>query len=210
MERILAGVTRFQNEVFPEDRALFQSIAHAQQPRALFITCSDSRVHPNLITQTQPGELFLCRDVGNIVPAYGTPGGVSATIEYAVAVLQVRHVIICGHSDCGAMRAALHPESMVDLPSVSSWIRNADAARRVVLAKHPGASEDELWQALIVQNVISQLVNLRTHPAVAVRLATGDLDIHGWTYDIPTGEVSVYDEPTAMWVPAAEMAGRLH
>lgn len=210
MERILAGVTRFQNEVFPEDRELFQSIAHAQQPRALFITCSDSRVHPNLITQTQPGELFLCRDVGNIVPAYGIPGGVSATIEYAVAVLKVRHVIICGHSDCGAMRAALHPESMVDLPSVSAWIRNADAARRVVLAKHPGASDDELWQALIVQNVISQLVNLRTHPAVAVRLATGDLDIHGWTYDIPTGEVGVYDEARASWVPAAEMAGRLH
>ena len=210
MERILAGVSRFQNEVFPEDRELFQSIAHAQQPRALFITCSDSRVHPNLITQTQPGELFLCRDVGNIVPAYGIPGGVSATIEYAVAVLRVKHVIICGHSDCGAMRAALHPESMEDLPSVSAWIRNADAARRVVIAKHPNASDEKLWQALITQNVISQLANLRTHPAVAVRLATGELDLHGWTYDIPTGSVSVFDEAANVWVPAAEMAGRLH
>lgn len=208
MDKILAGVTRFQTEVYPEEQALFRSIAHAQQPRALFITCSDSRIDPNLITQTVPGELFLCRDVGNIVPAYGIPGGVSATIEYAVAVLGVGHVIICGHSDCGAMRAALHPENMVELPSVAAWIRNADAARRVVLARHPGAGDDELWQALIVQNVISQLVNLRTHPAVAVRLATGDLQIHGWLYDIPSGEVQVWDEPAARWVPAAAMAGR--
>jgi carbonic anhydrase len=208
MDRILAGVSRFQNEVYPEEQDLFRSIAHAQQPRALFITCSDSRIDPNLITQTVPGELFLCRDVGNIVPAYGNPGGVSATIEYAVAVLKVAHVIICGHSDCGAMRAALHPENMVDLPSVASWIRNADAARRVVLARNPGASDEELWRALIVQNVISQLVNLRTHPAVAVRLATGELQIHGWLYDIPSGDVQVWDEPGARWVRAAEMAGR--
>jgi carbonic anhydrase len=210
VDKILAGVTRFQTEVFPAEQELFESIAHAQRPRALFITCSDSRVHPNLITQTQPGELFLCRDVGNIVPAYGTPGGVSATIEYAVAVLEVRHVIICGHSDCGAMRAALHPENVEELPSVRAWIRNADAARRVVLAQHPGATDDELWQALITQNVISQLINLRTHPSVAVRLATGDLDLHGWTYDIPTGAVSVYDEIERSWFPAAEMANRLH
>jgi carbonic anhydrase len=210
VDRILAGVARFQNGVFPHEREMFESIAHAQRPQALFVTCSDSRVHPNLITQTDPGELFLCRDVGNIVPAYGNPGGVSATIEYAVAVLEVRHVIVCGHSDCGAMRAALHPERVGDLPSVRAWLRNVDAARRVVLARQPDATDDELWRALIVQNVISQLVNLRTHPAVAVRLATGDLQIHGWIYDIPTGAVLVYDEPAATWVPAAAMAERLH
>jgi len=205
MQKILQGVEHFQHDVFPQHRHLFKQLANSQSPRALFITCSDSRILPNLITQTEPGELFLCRDVGNIVPAHGGAyGGVSATIEYSVAVLGVKHVIICGHSDCGAMRALLHPEKVKHLPSVYGWLSHAEAARHTVDHMHPDADEDTKLQALIEQNVVSQLTNLRTHPAVAARVATGALAVHGWKYSIETGEVNVYDEMLRRFVPACE------
>lgn len=203
MDKILAGVAQFQSRVFPREQELFHEIAHEQHPRALFITCCDSRVLPNLITQTKPGELFICRDIGNIVPAYGTVyGGVSATVEYAVSVLQVRHVIICGHSDCGAMRALLNPEKIKDLPSVYGWLSHAEAARRTVLENHAELSGDELLWKLIEQNVISQLANLKTHPAVAARLARKDLSVHAWTYEIEKGEIMVFDEQRGEYVTA--------
>ena len=202
MDKILAGVAQFQSRVFPREQELFQEIAHEQHPRALFITCCDSRVLPNLITQTKPGELFICRDIGNIVPAYGTVyGGVSATVEYAVSVLRVKHVIICGHSDCGAIRALLNPEKIKDLPSVYGWLAHAEAARRTILENHPDLKGDELLWKLIEQNVISQLANLKTHPAVAARLAKGDLSVHGWTYEIEKGEIMVYNEGRREYVP---------
>jgi carbonic anhydrase len=209
MDRILSGVGRFQHDVFPERRELFESIAHGQHPRALFITCSDSRIDPNLITQTVPGELFLCRDVGNIVPPYGSAaGGVSATIEYAVGVLKVRHVIICGHTDCGAMRVLLDPSSVADLPMVASWVRHAEAARVTVRAQHPDVHGEDAWMAMIRQNVISQLVNLSTHPSVAAGVATGTLDIHGWWYDIASGAIEVWDDRARSWSPASEQLSR--
>jgi carbonic anhydrase len=208
MERILAGVAHFQSNVFPHEREMFAHMAHEQHPRALFITCADSRVLPNLITQTQPGELFICRDVGNIVPAYGsTYGGVSATIEYAVSVLEVRHVIICGHSDCGAIAVLLQPEKVRDLPSVAAWLAHAEAARRTVLENHPELTGEDLHRALIEQNVVTQLRNLKTHPAVAARMASGKVAVHGWNYTIETGEVQVYDEATSRYVPATSLLG---
>ena len=170
MDELLAGVARFQAEVFPKERQRFALLANSQAPRALFITCADSRVQPNLITQTEPGELFICRDIGNIVPPYGAVyGGVSATIEYAVSVLDIGHIVVCGHSDCGAMRALVHREKLAGLPSVEAWLQQAEAARRTVAATHPEAEGEELLDLLIEQNVVTQLANLRTHPAVAAR-----------------------------------------
>lgn len=204
MDKILAGVEQFQRQIYPQQEALFHEIAHGQKPRALFITCSDSRVLPNLFTQTKPGELFLCRDVGNIVPAHGGPyGGVSATIEYSVTVLEVKHVIICGHSDCGAMRALMNPAKIQYLPSVYGWLSHAEAARRAVIDNWGYLEGDELLWKMIEQNVVIQLQNLKTHPAVASRMVKGDLAVHGWTYNIETGEINVYDERRHVYVPAS-------
>ncbi|MBX9602306.1 MAG: carbonic anhydrase [Bryobacteraceae bacterium] len=204
MDKILAGVARFQREVFPEQRDVFQKLAFEQNPRALFLTCADSRVMPNLITQCKPGELFQCRDVGNIVPPYGAAyGGVSATIEYSVSVLGVKHVIICGHSDCGAMRALLHSERLAKLPSVLGWLHHAEAARRTVMEVEPLPPEEQLLRALTEQNVVTQLTNLRTHPSVAVKMAKGELSLHGWFYEIETGEVYVLNESKKAFEPVS-------
>jgi carbonic anhydrase len=194
MERLLRGLSKFQNEVFPLQKHLFQQLADRQNPDALFITCADSRVVPQLITQTDPGDLFICRNAGNIVPPYGEiNGGVSATIEYAVMALEVRHVIVCGHSDCGAMRAVMNPEKVERLPTVASWLRHGDLARHVVEEKYPDLDPARRLDVLIKENVIAQLHHLRTHPSVAARLATGRLAIHGWHYYIESARVEAYD-----------------
>jgi carbonic anhydrase len=195
MQRIVEGVKRFQREVFPEKSALFQNLASGQKPQALFITCGDSRVLPSLITQTDPGELFILRNAGNIVPPFGSMlGGMSASIEYAVVALDVRHIIICGHSDCGAMKGILHPEWLVDMPTVSEWLHQAEAARRVVVENYPQLTEKEKLHVLTRENVLAQLGNLKTHPSVAARIARGSLNIYGWVYTIATGHIEAYDD----------------
>jgi carbonic anhydrase len=209
MDRLLAGVGRFQDEVFPLERELFAGLAHGQAPRALFVTCSDSRVLPNLITQTKPGELFICRVMGGIIPAHGYQGGVSATIEYAVAVLNVRHVIVCSHSNCGVLKVLLDPGQVDHLPSVRAWLVHAEAARRTVMENHADADDATKLALMTRYQVLSQLANLRTHPAVATRLARGDLGLHGWHYDIESGHVGVLDERDGSFVPVTELLGDL-
>lgn len=197
MEQLLAGVLRFQRDVFPQQRADHVGTGPGQSPLALFITCADSRVVPTVITQARPGDLFTCQVVGNIVPAHGAShGGVTATIEYAVSVLQVAHVVVCGHTDCGAMKVLLEPASVAELPSVRDWVVHAEAARRTVLDGHADAADGDLLDAMVRQNVITQLTNLRTHPAVATRAAAGLVQLHGWVYAIETGEVRIFDEST--------------
>jgi carbonic anhydrase len=195
MEKILAGVHEFRRHAYPQSRELFEQLAAKQQkPIALFITCSDSRVHPNLITQTEPGDLFLIRNAGNIVPPHGAPtGGETATIEYAVEVLGVRNIIICGHSQCGAMKALLSGEGLDNLPAVRAWCAHAEATRRIVKQKYHGMNGSDLAVAATEENVLVQMNNLSTHPCVAARLAAGDLHIFGWYYDIGSGEVLQYD-----------------
>jgi carbonic anhydrase len=206
MHKLIQGVLHFQNEIFPHHRELYQELAESQNPRALFVTCGDSRIVPDLIMQTSPGELFICRNAGNIVPAHGeSSGGVAATIEYAVQVLGVLHVIVCGHSDCGAMGAVLHPERVAKLPAVARWIAYADRARAVVVEKLAEASEERKLEALTQENVLAQLDNLRTLPSVAAKLSTGALEIHGWTYDIRSGTFLVWDEKRAAWRSMREM-----
>src|ERR1700680_2768169 len=166
VEKFLGGVTRFQHDVYPQNRELFEKLAAGQRPEALFITCADSRIDPCLLTQTKPGELFICRVIGNIVPRYPESiGGVSATIEYAVGVLGVPDVIVCGHTDCGVMKGVLNPEALKPLANVSGWLRHAQRAREALAESRGSLSEPEFLLALTERNVIEQLKNLQTHPS---------------------------------------------
>ena len=188
VEKFLGGISRFQQHVYPQQQDLFERLALGQRPEALFVTCADSRIDPCLLTQTKPGDLFICRVIGNIVPPYPDAiGGVSATIEYAVGVLRVPEVIVCGHTDCGVMRGALNPDALNAYPSVTAWLRYAKVDRR-----EPNPSPEFLL-ALAENNVVQQLQSLRSHPAVAARLEQGDLALHGWVYHIGSGAVTAYD-----------------
>ena len=199
VEKFLGGISRFQKEVYPEHQDLFESLANGQRPEALFITCADSRIDPCLLTQTKPGELFICRVIGNVVPPWPeTIGGVSATIEYAVGVLRVPEVIVCGHTDCGVMRGALNPDALKAYPNVTAWLRYAKVDHR-----EPDPTPEFLL-ALTEANVVAQLESLRSHPAVAARMEQGDLALHGWVYHIGPGTVTAYDEQSRKFAaPAA-------
>jgi carbonic anhydrase len=203
------GVRRFRERAFPDRRQLFERLATGQSPPTLFVTCADSRISPTLITQTGPGDLFVCRNIGNIVPAYGEMmGGVSAVVEYACVALRVTDVVICGHSDCGAMKGLLDPDKhgLERMPTVSSWLRNAEAARSVIAATKPDLEGEPLIQALVEQNVRLQLAHLRTHPSVAAGVAEGRLTLHGWIYDIKSGAVSEFDRDERILKPIANAA----
>jgi carbonic anhydrase len=211
--RLLAGIRKFQTEVYPPRREAYQELVReGQKPHALFITCADSRIDPEALTQSGPGDIFVSRNIGNLVPAYGEMmGGVSAVIEYAVAALGVSQVIVCGHTDCGAMKGLLHPEKVASMPTVKSWLRNAETALSVVQARNTFDSEEAALEQLIEENVLLQVNHLRTHPSVAGRAAQGLLAVSGWVYDIAHGTVRIYDEREREFVPVgavtAESAG---
>jgi carbonic anhydrase len=194
VEKLIEGFKKFQSEVFLVKKKLFGQLAHQQQPQVLFITCSDSRIDPCLLTQTEPGELFILRNAGNIVPSYGTTvGSTTATIEYAVGVLGIRNIIVCGHTDCGVAKALLDPDHVGDLPAVKAWLTQAEATRRVVKENYAHLNGEALLVATIQENVRIQLEHLQTHPTVAAKLRRGALHLDGWVYSIPTGEVWAYD-----------------
>lgn len=200
MKPFVQGALKFQKQAFPGMSALFRQLAHSQQPNTLFITCSDSRVVPELLTQQDPGGVFVIRNAGNIVPSYSAePGGVTATVEYAVAVLGVADIVVCGHSDCGAMTAIATCTCMDHLPAVSSWLRHADAARAVSQARQH-ADDAARVSSMVYENVVAQLANLRTHPAVALALEQGRLSLHGWVYDIETGAIDALDGASRRFV----------
>jgi carbonic anhydrase len=202
MKKLVSGYEKFLADVFPGKKDTFERLAGEQHPRALFITCADSRILPAMIMQSDPGELFIQRNAGNMVPPYSERmGGVSATIEYAVMALEVPHIIVCGHSDCGAMRGVLYPEKVAKMPTVSSWLLHGDVARHIVEETCAGLSEEEKLNALIRENVLAQLAHLRTHPSVASRLKTGALRLHGWVYEIHTGKIEAFDADTETFVP---------
>ncbi|MEU5402221.1 carbonic anhydrase [Streptomyces sp. NPDC005963] len=186
MRHLAEGIRRFHHDVFPTHAELFRHLATTHRPSTLFIGCSDARVVPELITQQDPGELFVIRTAGNLVPAYASGAdGVAASIEYAVAVLAVSDIIVCGHSACGAMTALAERHDLTALPSVAGWLRHADASRaRVGTTDAQGDVT-----ALIHENVLAQLANLATHPSVASALARGTIRLHGWSFDIATGTV---------------------
>lgn len=207
VDRLFDGIRTFQEAVFPARRADFAELAKQQNPDILFIACADSRVVPEMITQTLPGDLFVCRNIGNIVPAYGEMmGGVSAVVEYAVLALGVSEIVVCGHSDCGAMKGMMNPEFLATMPTVASWLRNAHSARSVVEIMQPDLEGEAKIQALVEQNVRTQLQHLLTHPSVAARVAAGKLTLHGWVYDIETGGILRHDPASGEMVPIG--AGR--
>ena len=210
MRDIISGFLRFQQEVFPERKELFKTLATGQTPKALFISCSDSRMVPELVTQREPGELFVIRNAGNIVPSFGPePGGVSATVEYAVAQLKVSDIVICGHSDCGAMKAVATCACLDHMPAVKHWLHYADAARMINESKNH-ADENARIDGMVRENVIAQLNNIRTHPSVALALAQGRLTLHGWVYDIESGSIDALDAATNSFIPlAAHPASKL-
>src|ERR1700693_5822994 len=204
MREIIDGFLRFRLDAFPRRLELFKSLATNQNPRTLFITCSDSRVVPELLTQREPGDLFVIRNAGNIVPSYGPePGGVSATIEYAVAALGVTDIVICGHSDCGAMTAIASCQCLDHMPAVASWLRYADSAKIVNEAREHRSTHDKV-DAMVRENVIAQLANLKTHPSVRLALERGQLALHGWVYDIESGAIDALDGTTNRFVPLVE------
>ena len=192
--KIKKGVAKFQSEVFPERRRQFECLGHGQQPIAMFFTCADSRIVPNLLMQIEPGEVFIERTPGNIVPKYSDHvGGVTASVEYAIQVLHVPLIIICGHTDCGVVKALLEPEKAAGLPALQSWMRYALPARERLLRDNPGASHDEKRRLLTQYNVLAQLENLKTHPTVEAALGRGEIEVQGWIYDIAKGSVFAAD-----------------
>lgn len=204
MENIVRGIHQFQTTLFNEHQELFAQLSQGQFPETLLITCSDSRIVPDLLTQTQPGELFVIRNAGNIIPPYGAAnGGEGATIEFAVGALQVKHIVVMGHSHCGAMKGLLQPESLIGLPLVADWLKHAEATRRVVLESYEGLGDTDLLNATIKENVLVQVDNLRTYPAIAARMAKGNLTLHAWIYEIESGRILAYDAAQTHFMPVS-------
>lgn len=206
MKQLIDGIHRFQAGVFGPQKELFQRLVDKQEPDALFITCSDSRIAPNLITQTKPGELFILRNAGNIVPPWGVPSGEAATIEYAVDVLGVSDIIVCGHTHCGAMAAVIDPATTAELPAVQRWLSHCDGTRRLLKDAYGHLSGEDLLETAAEENVLVQIEHLRTHPSVMSALARGKLTLHAWIYDIAYGTVHAFDAERGQYL-AVQQAG---
>ena len=202
MQKLVEGIHHFQSSIFRSQREWFERLAEAQHPMALFITCSDSRINPNLITQTEPGELFVVRNAGNIIPPHqSAPGGEEAAVEFAVAELGVKDIVVCGHTRCGAMSGLVNRDRLVNLPAVRHWLTHAEATERIVREKYSHLGTLPRQTAAAQENVLVQLENLKTHPAVAAGLAKADLKLHGWMYKMETGEVFAFDPSTGQFMP---------
>jgi carbonic anhydrase len=215
MQRLLDGYSHFRTEVFPHHSSLFAQLAHGQTPEVALITCSDSRVMPEMLLQSSPGQVFPIRNAGNLVPPPGEAhSGVGASIEYAVRVLHVRDIIVCGHSGCGAMKAILDSgnhaaEHNNNLPMVHAWLRHAGPSARWLTALFEdtqGIPAEKKLRLLIQANVMTQLSHLAQHASVAEGLADGTLNLHGWVYDIPSGEILELDGESGVFVPLATTA----
>ena len=194
MQKLVKGIHSFQRGFFASHRELFKQLAEAgQQPETLFITCSDSRVDPNLITNSQPGELFIVRNVGNVVPTRDLPGGTAAAIQYAVEVLNVQNIILCGHTQCGALKAILDPDSVTHLEYVSRWVKSTISVKNVIEEKYAHLDGEAKLTAAIQENVLAQIEHLRQYPFVAERMDAGKLHVNGWVFDVGRGEVFDYD-----------------
>lgn len=207
VEKLVNGVHHFQKHIFSSQKELFEHLVEGQTPDTLFITCSDSRIVPTQFTHTDPGDLFIMRNAGNIIPPWGAAnGGEGATVEYAVSGLGVNHIIVCGHSHCGAITALLDPSKLADMPAVTAWLGHAETTRRIMKDAYKELSPAARLDVAIQENVLCQLENLRTHPSVAAGLATGKVHLHAWIYTIETGEVFAYDPERGQFAPVTEIA----
>ncbi|WP_263408707.1 carbonic anhydrase [Terriglobus tenax] len=205
MQRLLDGYARFRTEVFPHHSSLFAQLARGQKPEVCFITCSDSRVMPEMIFQCEPGQIFPIRTAGNLVPPPGeSHSGVTATVEYAVKGLKVTDIVVCGHSGCGAMKEFLERKHVDELPAVHAWLRHAGPSSKWLrgLFEQAGDISPEKQLELLTQaNILAQLNHLAQHSAVAEGLASGTLRLHGWIYDIATGEILSLDTDSGAFLP---------
>lgn len=209
MEHLLHGIHQFHTQVYQQEQAFFEKLAAGQSPRVLFIACSDSRVDPTWITQAGPGELFVLRNAGNMVPPFGASnGGEAASIEYAVAVLGVKDIVICGHTQCGAVKALLNPASVETLPSVKDWLRHAESTRRIMAENYADLKGEQLFKSAVKEHVLMQIENLQTHPCVASALQRGILTLHGWVYGLETGEIYAFSSEASKFVPLGEDVAR--
>ena len=199
MQRLIEGVHRFQREQFGQYRALFKKLSRqGQRPETLFITCSDSRVLAELITQSRPGDLFVVKNVGNIVPSATVSGDTNSTaaaIEFAVQTLQVGDIVVCGHSQCGAVAALMAGNSNLQaMPHLCRWLELAAPVRRIIEKEYPHLTgEAERLRAAEEENTLFALENLQTYPCVQARLADGSLHVHAWFFNIATAELYAYD-----------------
>ncbi|MBW4657578.1 MAG: carbonic anhydrase [Drouetiella hepatica Uher 2000/2452] len=202
MKKLIEGVNEFRENYVSTHRDLLENLSHGQDPSVLFITCSDSRISPSLMTQTDLGDLFVIRNAGNIIPPYGAAnGGEGAAVEYAIHALGIEQIVVCGHSHCGAMKGLLQLGKLEEeMPLVYDWLKHAEATRRLVKENYGDRNKEELLEITIAENVLTQIENLKTYPVVRSRLYQGKLKIYGWVYLIETGEVLAYDEDTHSYI----------
>jgi len=201
LEHLKAGIRRFQTQIYPAQAERYRRVmSEPQRPHALIVTCADSRIHPDMLTQADPGEIFVTRNIGNLVPAHGEMiGGVSAVLEFAVRAMQVRHIAVAGHMECGAMKALLEPDSLEPMPIVKAWLTNAhkalESARAIRAARRErGEDAGDLMRILTEQNVLLQMQHVRSHPSVAEAMSFGELTLSGWIYDIAAGGVEICED----------------
>lgn len=204
MQKLVQGIHRFQSEHFVANRELWSRLSRGQSPETLFITCSDSRISPSLLTGTSPGELFIIRNAGNIVPPAGVGGGEAASIEFAVAGLEVKDIVICGHSLCGAMKALLDPSKVEKLPALRAFLDHASGTKKIVNDRYAHLDVEARERVAVQENVLVQLEQLRTHPVVAERLERGKLRLHAWVFKIETGEIFAYQPSDNEFAPITE------
>lgn len=206
VQELIAGIHKFRSEEFGHYKALFQRLAkEGQNPHTLFITCSDSRVLAELITQSQPGDLFVVKNVGNIVPptsATGSTNSTAAAIEFAVETLGVQDVVVCGHTQCGAMKALVTAPDLTAMPHLEEWLKLAAPVRDAILTRYQHLTNlDAQVNAAGEENVLHALENLQTYPAVSRRLADGSLRLHAWFFKIATAELFAYDPAAQQFLP---------
>ena len=207
MKKLISGLRAYMQTVHGQEQELFDRLAQGQAPEVFLVTCSDSRIVPHLITQSLPGDLFVVRNAGNLVPAHGSAaGGEVATLEYALEVLATRDVVVCGHSDCGAMKGLLNPSIGEALPTVASWLEHAAPVRRLLAQRDDFADERARVRAATEINVLVQLQNLLSHPMVSKRVEAGKVHLHGWIYDIGSGEVRAFDASAGRFVSLRDRA----
>ena len=195
MIKLLSGLHHFKEEIYEVLKDFFTYLAHNHHPEVIFVTCSDARVVPNLLTQTAPGELFTVRNAGNIVPDHHEHSGAEeAAIEFAVTQLGVKEIVVCGHSQCGAMRGLLNPENLSNMPAMSKWLGYADKTARILKENYSHVTDKEALLNIAVQeNVLVQLENISSLPCIAKKLSKREIELHGWVWKIETGQVFVYD-----------------
>ena len=201
MEKLYQGVQTFQKAHFRREKEFFRQLSRQQSPDALFITCADSRIDPNLVTQSRPGDLFIVRNVGNIIPPHGSiqdKNSVAAAIEFAVLGLQVADIIVCGHSGCGAMRTLLENDGgLEETPHLRDWLQVAAPVKVRIMLRCTASTAAHRLRLLEQENVLEQIENLRSYPFVNAAVLEGRLRVHGWYYDIAGGTVSFYEPEAA-------------